>query len=133
MIYIPNYKEVLPSPEIRMYRRDFFSITHHVGNTGVKADEQGYKIVPAGTLVDKDGNVCTFSGSEITGTPVGITVNTVDVTNGDRTVAIYTRGHIKGYMLNIGEEEYSDEIGTAVQKALPEIHVYPIPEASEAV
>lgn len=126
-------KEINHEAEIRAYRRDAFSPSHMVSDQGITADKSGYKIVPVGTLVDKDGKVCKISGGAIEGTPVGITRHAVDVTNGPEPVAIFTRGHLLGPRLNMWGEEYSDDIGKAIMEALPEIHIYPRPEASEAV
>lgn len=117
-------------PEIRRYRKDSFAISGQASNEGVEADESGRKIVPIGSLIDKDGKICKISGSSIQGTPIGITTNSVDVTHSTQPVGVYTRGHFQGELLNLGEEEYSDTIGAAIEKALPEIHIYPRPAAA---
>lgn len=122
-------KEISHEAEIRAYRRDAFSPSHMITDTGITADKYGRKIVPAGTLVDKDGNACKIAESAITGTPVGITRHAVDVTNGPEPVAVFTRGHLRGPLLNMWGEEYSDTIGKAIEEALPEIHIYPRPAA----
>lgn len=119
-------------PEIRRYRKDSFTISAQASGEEVEPDEFGRKIVPIGSLIDKDGKICKISGSSIEGTPIGITTNSVDVTHSTQPVAVYTRAHLQGKMLNLGEEEYSDEIGTAIETALPEIHIYPRPPKAAA-
>ena len=132
MDYVLNDKKLLVDPEIRRYRKDSFCISHFVKSDGVEADENGQKLVPIGTLVDKDGAICKVTAKGIEGTPVGITHDTVDVTHSDQQVAIYTRGHLQGKLLNLHGQEYSDTIGTAIESALPEIHIYPRPPKASA-
>lgn len=122
-------KEINHESEIRAYRRDCFAPSHMVTATGITADKYGRKIVPVGTLVDKDGNACKISAGSIQGTPIGITRHAVDVTNGPEPVAIFTRAHLLGPRLNMWSESYSDDIGKAIMEALPEIHIYPVPAA----
>lgn len=131
MKVVYNYMEWTPEPVIEKYRHDKLRVSHMVKGDGVEANEFGRKIVPIGTLVDKDGKVCKITGGAIEGTPFGITANTKDVTDGPEPVAVYRRGHLQGDFLNCGDEGYSEEVGKAIQKALPEIHVYPVPEAAE--
>ena len=115
-------------PEIRRYRKDSFAISAMATSEGIDPDEHGRKIVPIGTMVDKDGKPCKISGSSIDGTPIGITTNSVDVTYSAQPVGVYTRGHIQGELINLWDEEaYSEAIGTAIETALPEIHIYPRP------
>ena len=127
MEYNLNKYEIGVDPELRMYRVEWFTLPHMVKSDGVEPDENGRKIVPLGTLVDKDGGVCKLEDSGITGTPVGITHDTVDVTNNNKEVAIYVKGHLKGKRLNFTGEEYTDNMGKAVEEALPDIRVYPRP------
>lgn len=122
-----DYKSYINDPEIRRFREDTMTIPHMVSDEGVTADADGRKIVPIGTLVDKDGKKCAVNGSSITGTPVGITHRSVDVTYGPEPMAVYIRAHLQGELLNFEDEEYSDEIGKAIMEALPEIHIYPAP------
>lgn len=128
MDYFVNGDKIAFDPEIRRYRKDSFAISGMATDTGIDADETGRKIVPIGTLIDKDGNACKISGGAITGTPIGITTNSVEVTHGPQPVGLYTRGHFQGELLNLwSEEKYTDAIGTAIETALPEVHIYPRP------
>ena len=132
MDYEINYNEFVTDPEIRMYRYgDMPTRIVTLDNSSVTADKNGQKIVPIGTLVDKDGRVCKLSADGITGTPIGITHDTKNVTKKNKAVACFVRGHIKGPMLNFEGEQYDDAMGKAVQEALPEIHIYPIPAEEE--
>lgn len=136
MEYVKNYRDFITDREIKMYRYGWQPtqiIT--LDNSEVEANEDGQKIVPAGTLVDKDGKICKLQKSGITGEPVGITVDTKNVTYSNQPVAIYVRGHLKGPELNFTGDKYDDAMGTAVETALPEIKIYPRPpkQASEAV
>lgn len=129
-MYIAYDNRVLqPEPTIEKYEVDKVTIPHMVTDKGIEPDDHNRKFVPIGTLVDKDGNPCKISGGAIEGTPVGITVNTKEVTYGPENVAVFIRGHIQGELLNLWGEEYSDDIGKAVMEALPEIHIYPVPAA----
>ena len=106
-------KEINHEAEIRAYRRDAFSPSHMVSDQGITADKSGYKIVPVGTLVDKDGKVCKISGGAIEGTPVGITRHAVDVTNGPEPVAIFTFS-----------ESYKENLKSPLAKLLLVIFIY---------
>ena len=128
MDYMVGKDTIFFDPEIRRYRKDSFAISAMATSEGIDPDEHGRKIVPIGTMVDKDGKPCKISGSSIDGTPIGITTNSVDVTYSAQPVGVYTRGHIQGELINLwDEEEYSEAIGTAIETALPEIHIYPRP------
>lgn len=63
------------------------------------ADEHGKKYVPAGSLIDVDGNVVTQTGSAgsetLSTTPTGILYHTVDVTDGDQPGAFVVEGYIR--------------------------------------
>lgn len=126
MEFVKNIRGYETDPEIKMYRQEEMTVPHMVSAEEVQPDESGRKIVPIGSLVDKDGKVCKISQSgEITGTPVGITHDTKDVTNGNQECAVYIHGHLKGPMLQFEGEEYQEAIGKAIEKALPGIYVYP--------
>lgn len=128
MDYMVGKDTIFFDPEIRRYRKDSFAISAMATSEGIDPDEHGRKIVPIGTMVDKDGKPCKISGSSIDGTPIGITTNSVDVTYSAQPVGVYTRGHIQGELINLWDEEaYSEAIGTAIETALPEIHIYPRP------
>lgn len=73
-----------------------------VNDTGITADEYGKKFVPAGTLLDKDGNVVkvTRSGSSgsyayaLSATPAGILFDTIEVTHGPQPGALLVDGAV---------------------------------------
>lgn len=125
MDYIFNYREFVTDPEIRMYRQEEMTIPAMVSNEEVEPNENGQKIVPIGTLIDKDGKICKLTKSGIEGTPIGITHDSKDVTNAPQEVAVYIHGHLKGPMLNFEDEEYDAAMGKAIEQALPGIFVYP--------
>lgn len=127
-----NYREIGTDPEIRMYRQEEMTISAMVASEGVEPDERGRKVVPIGTLIDKDGKICKLTESGIEGTPIGITHDTKVVTYGNQEVAIYIHGHLKGPMLNFEGEEYNEKMGQAIEQALPGIFVYPRTNAAAA-
>lgn len=129
MKLVYDYEILEPEKTIERFRKDRVRIPGMVKGDGVKPDKNGRIIVPIGTLVDETGKVCPIKGGSITGTPVGITANTKDVTDGPENVALYIRGHLQGRMLNYEDKEYSDAIGKAIMEKLPEIHIYPVPKA----
>lgn len=73
-----------------------------VSDTGVKADEFGKKLVPAGTLLDAEGKAVkvTRSGSSgaytyaMSADPVGILFDTVEVTHGPQPGALMIDGSV---------------------------------------
>lgn len=78
------------------------NISCTVNDTGITADEYGKKFVPAGTLLDKDGNVVkvTRSGSSgsyayaLSATPAGILFDTIEVTHGPQPGALLVDGAV---------------------------------------
>lgn len=102
------------------------AFTHTVVATGITADEYGRKIVPKGCLVAESGALVTLTDTAGTITfsevPIGITMDTYDVTNGDEAGALLVEGYVDGVALSLNLE-YSDIIGAAIHEALPEIKV----------
>lgn len=86
-------KNVLIAPELA------HTIGVVVGNAGVTADDEGKKIIPAGTIVGGTTSALLTRDTElkvITSSTVanaqGVTVNDVDVTTGDNSVAMAVAG-----------------------------------------
>lgn len=131
MLFIKDYKEFRTDPVIqKFWGHDQPTLRGMVSDEGVKADKYGRKIVPIGTFVDKDGKICKLTKSGFEGEPIGMTHDSKDVTHGPREVSLWVRGHFKGELINFDEDEYSDEIGLAIQEKFPEIHIYPIPDVN---
>ncbi|MDR2024380.1 MAG: hypothetical protein LBQ71_14305 [Hungatella sp.] len=78
-----------------------------VNDTGITADEYGKKFVPAGTLLDKDGNAVKVTRSSSSGsytyalsaTPAGILFDTVEVTHGPQPGALTIDGSVNAERL----------------------------------
>lgn len=104
--------------EILVTAANLVAFTGTVLATGVTANVEGKKIVLAGSLIDADGNVVTAVGDALTGTPVGMTYKTIDVTNGDQPCAIIVEGYVREDRVLDG---YSEAAKTAVKEALPKI------------
>ncbi|MBU3111997.1 hypothetical protein [Clostridium lacusfryxellense] len=85
---------------------------------GVVADADGKKYVEAGSLIDADGNVVTATGDALTGTPVGILYQTVDVTAGDEAGSIMVEGYLRADRILAS---FSVAAQTAIKEALTEI------------
>lgn len=86
-------KNVLIAPELA------HTITVVVGDTGVSADSEGKKIIPAGTIVGGTTSALTTRDAELSviesGTIAnaqGVLVNDADVTAGDYSVAMLVAG-----------------------------------------
>lgn len=86
-------KNVLIAPELA------HTIGVVVGSTGVTADEDGKKIIPAGTIVGGTTSALLTRDTELevieSGTIAnaqGVTVNDVDVTSGDNSVSMLVSG-----------------------------------------
>lgn len=89
------------TPEFLKSER-YQNISCTVRDTGVQADECGKKYVPAGTLLDADGNAVkvTRSGSSgsytyaLSADPAGILFDTVEVTHGPQPGALMIDGSV---------------------------------------
>lgn len=86
-------KNVLIAPELA------HTLTVVVGDTGVSADSEGKKRIPAGTIVGGTTSALTTRDTElkvITSSTVaqaqGVTINDADVTSGDDSVAMAVSG-----------------------------------------
>ncbi len=90
--------------------------------SGVVADENGRKYVPAGTLIDATGAIVTQTGAAgsetLTTTPVGILYKTVDVTNGDEAGSLIVEGYLRADRVLAG---FAAKGITAIKTALPNI------------
>lgn len=100
------------------------AFTRTVVATGVTADEHGKKIVRKGSLIAESGKVVkiTVAGDTVTFSedPVGILMETQNVTYGNQPGSVLVEGYVIGQRLNIGIE-YTDAIGTKIHELLPEI------------
>lgn len=85
---------------------------------GVIADADGKKYVASGSLIDADGDVVTATGDALTGTPVGILYQTVDVTNGDEPGSLVVEGYLRADRVLVS---FSTVAQTAIKAALPNI------------
>lgn len=83
-----NEKQILIAPELA------FTIGCQVTNTGLNTDEEGRKILKAGTPVG-GGDVLTTRNvvlSQDTTTPVGVVLHDVDVTGGQMNATLVVSG-----------------------------------------
>ncbi len=80
----------------------FQNFTYQVDDTGVSANEEGKKIVQAGTVYKKDGKA------------IGLIFADVDVTHGPQPAAVM----VEGYVL---EARLPAEISAEDKAAMPEI------------
>lgn len=89
------------SPEF-VRNEHYENVTCTVADTGVKAEPDGKKFVPAGTLLDKDGNAVkvTRSGTAdnytytLSAEPAGILFSTTEVTYGPQAGALMVAGSV---------------------------------------
>lgn len=82
------------------------------------SDEDGNKYVKSGALLDKAGNVVTATGDTLSGTPVGVLYQTVNVKNGDEPASLIVEGYLR---IDRVLDGYSEKAIQAVQAALPKI------------
>jgi hypothetical protein len=86
--YSKNDKQILVAPELA------FTIGCLVTNTGLSADENGKKILKAGTPVG-GGDVLTNRQTVLeqnTSAPVGVVLHDVDVTEGQENATLVVKG-----------------------------------------
>lgn len=81
--------------------------THQISATGVTADEEGQKIVKAGTVY----SVTTGTGNEAVTDYIGLVYEDVNVTDGDAPGSIVTKGEVY-------EDLLPAELTSAVKTAL---------------
>lgn len=89
------------SPEF-LRNEHYENITCTVSDTGVTANAEGRKFVPAGTLLDKSGNTVKITRSGSTGAytyalsadPAGILFSGTDVTHGSQAGALMIAGSV---------------------------------------
>lgn len=88
-MFINNKKTIYKNDvEILATEKNLVSFTSTISDSGVKADQEGFKIVPKGSLVDASGVIKNDA------TVVGILLNSVDVTNGPQPGAVIVEGYI---------------------------------------
>lgn len=83
--------------EILKFVDHFVGEVIQVSDENVTANEYGKKIVPAGSVLDKDGKVVNGS------TAIGVLLHDVDVTYGSKAGTIVVHGFIDGTKLPIRE------------------------------
>lgn len=123
---IQNYKTYGTEPEI------FKTYKNRVAFTGTLAvsEDTKDKVVPRGTVLDKDGKISSVSGGSGSD-PAGILDKTVDMKgleDGDGIeVPVIVEGYLMGARLNVTDhEDYS-----AITTALPEIKIDPAADPEE--
>lgn len=116
-----NEKEFLASEKV-------VSFTGTVAADGIKADENGKKIVHKGSLMAASGKVVTITATgetvDFSEEPTGILMEAVDVTYGAQPGAFVVEGYVIGERLPLGVE-YTIAIGKAIHEKLPEIKFKP--------
>lgn len=117
-IQINNEPEFLASEKV-------VAFTGTVTPIGVAADAEGRKIVHKGSLISAAGKVVKITaasggGVALSEDPVGILMDSVDVTYGNQPGGLLVEGYVVGQRLPLGVE-YTAEIGTKIRESLPEI------------
>lgn len=116
-----DYKKFNMTPEI-LASEHFVSFTGTLSGTGVTADDEGRKIVPAGSLVDEDGALVTVEEDALSGDPIGVLLDDIEVTYGDQPAPLLVEGYVYAERLSLGEDvEMTDEVKALVTAALPEV------------
>ena len=107
-------KVILIAPELA------FSLSCKVANTGVNADEDGKKIVKAGTPlagnIEARDTAFTVAGSEAT--PCGILLHDVDVTEGTANAQVVIFGFVDSSKL---DESVTQMLSSQMRAKLPKI------------
>lgn len=123
---ITDYKAYDMEPEI------FKTYKNRVAFTGTLAvsEDTKDKIIPRGTVLDKDGKISSVSGGSGSD-PAGIldkTVNMKGLEDGDGVeVPVVVEGYVIGQRLNVTDhEDYS-----AITTACPEIKIDPAKDPEE--
>ena len=105
--------------EILITEANLVTFSTTVLASNVKAfDENGNKYVKTGALLDKAGNVVTASGDSLSGVPVGVLYQTVNVKDGDEPASLIVEGYLRADRVLDG---YSEKAIQAVKTALPKI------------
>lgn len=124
--FIKDYKKYETEPEIFKTYKNRVAFTGTISDDGVTANEEGEKIVPRGTAIDKDGKISSVSGGSGSD-PVGILDKTVNVTYGPIIAPVIIEGYLLGARLNVTDHEDYSSITTA----LPEIKIDPESDPEE--
>lgn len=96
------YKKVFDNTPEFLKSEQYQNISCTVSDTGITADPNGKKFVPAGTLLDQDGNAVKVTRSGTSGSytyafsaaPAGILFDTVEVTHGPQPGALMIDGSV---------------------------------------
>lgn len=121
MFFKKDYKTVNVTPEL-LAADKFVSFTGMLLQADVDADDEGKRVCEAGHLIDADGHLVVVDDDALTGTPIGILLDTTDCTYGDMEVPLLVEGYVYGDRLKLGEDvEITDETLALVTEALPEI------------
>lgn len=96
------YKKVFDNTPEFLKSEQYQNISYTVSDTGITADPNGKKFVPAGTLLDQNGNAVKVTRSGTSGSytyvfsaaPAGILFDTVEVTHGPQPGALMIDGSV---------------------------------------
>ncbi len=121
MFFKKDYKTVNVTPEI-LAADKFVSFTGTLLQADVDADENGKRVCEAGHLIDANGHLVVVEEGALSGTPIGVLLDTVDCTYGDIDVPLVVEGYVYGDRLKLGEDVETTAANLAlVTEALPEI------------
>lgn len=121
-------KEFENRPEF-LKREDYHTISCTVSDSGVKADAEGKKYVPGGSLLDAEGEVVKVTRSGSTGSytyalsaePVGILLRAINVSNGSQPGALMYEGAVNAERL---PGDYIVEAISQIMEKLPHIRFF---------
>lgn len=115
-------KTYINDMEILVTSANLVTFSGTVLSAGVVADAEGKKYVPAGSLIDVDGNVVVETGDAgaeaLSTIPVGVLYQTVNVTDGDQPAALVVEGYLRKDRVIDG---VFDNTIAAIKTALPNI------------
>lgn len=120
------YKSDIPvnnDQEFLASEKNIVAFTQTVVATGVTADDYGQKRVFKGTLMGASGKAVAVTGGgtvSFSENPIGILMDTVNVTYGDQPGAFLVEGYVIGERLTLGAV-YTAAIGAAITAKLPGI------------
>lgn len=125
-----GYKSYFAEKRIWRTQSQKVCFTGFIDSTKITADENGDKIVPIGTFISAEGEVCKLSGSAFDKTPVGILDMTMNLRYGDDLVPLAVEGYPFGEALNwegkTGDQDtdssnFTQDAVTALKDILPKI------------
>jgi len=108
--------------EILVTQANLVTFSGTVLAAGITANDEGKKIVLAGSLIDADGNVVKQTGTTgtetLSTTPVGILYKTIDVTYGDQPGSLIVEGYLRADRVL---DTFAAKAITLIKTALPKI------------